>query len=158
MVILQMIETIIELATNVGMVLRDIYESGKYKTYIKSDNSPVTTADQRANEIILRGLRSHFPKIPAISEESEIIVSEPEKFFIIDPMDGTKGFLNRTDNFTVNIALIDKGKPTLGVIYSPIGGDLFYTSIKRESYKRNFLKKSNPIKLMKNTVEEIKFP
>ena len=67
-----MIDTLIELATEAGMVIREIYESGKFRTSIKSDNSPVTTADEKANEIILRVLEQRFPKIPAISEESEI--------------------------------------------------------------------------------------
>ena len=90
-----MIDTLIELATEAGMVIREIYESGKFSTAIKSDNSPVTTADEKANEIILRALEQRFPKIPAISEESENKTLETGKYFIIDPLDGTKGFLNK---------------------------------------------------------------
>ncbi len=142
-----MIDTLVELATEAGIVIREIYESGKFKTSIKSDNSPVTTADEKANEIILRVLKQRFPKIPAISEESENRVSEIGKFFIIDPLDGTKGFLNKTNNFTVNIAFINNWKPELGVIYSPISGELFYTSTNNESFKYNFLKKSQKVKL-----------
>ena len=66
-----MIDTLIELAIEAGITIREIYESGKYSTSIKSDRSPVTTADEEANKIILRGLKQQFPKIPAISEESE---------------------------------------------------------------------------------------
>ena len=142
-----MIDTLIELATEAGIVIRQIYESGNFNTSLKSDNSPVTTADEEANELILRVLSQKFPKIPAISEESENRVLEQRTFFIIDPLDGTKGFLNKTNNFTVNIALIDKCKPALGVIYSPISGELFYTSTNRESFKYNFLKKTGKIKL-----------
>ena len=133
-----MIDTLIKLATEAGIVIREIYESGNFCTVIKSDNSPVTTADEKANEMILGGLRQKFPKIPAISEESENSVVEKGTFFIIDPLDGTKGFLNRTNNFTVNIAFINNWKPELGVIYSPISGELFYTSPNCESYKYNF--------------------
>ena len=142
-----MIDTLIELATEAGMVIREIYESGKFTTSIKSDNSPVTTADEKANEIILRALEQRFPKIPAISEESENRVLEIGKYFIIDPLDGTKGFLNKTNNFTVNIAFINDWKPELGVIYSPISGELFYTSQNQESFKYNFLKKSQKVRL-----------
>ena len=142
-----MIDTLIELATEAGMVIREIYESGKFTTSIKSDNSPVTTADEKANEIILRVLEQRFPKIPAISEESENRVLEIGKYFIIDPLDGTKGFLNKTNNFTVNIAFINDWKPELGVIYSPISGELFYTSQNQESFKYNFLKKSQKVRL-----------
>ena len=146
---LNMIDTLIELATEAGMVIREIYESGKFTTSIKSDNSPVTTADEKANEIILRTLEQRFPKIPAISEESENRVLEIGKYFIIDPLDGTKGFLNKTNNFTVNIAFINDWKPELGVIYSPISGELFYTSQNQESFKYNFLKKSQKVRLLR---------
>jgi len=142
-----MIDILIELATEAGIVIRQIYESGNFNTYLKSDDSPVTTADEEANELILRVLSKKFPKIPAISEESENRIFEQGKFFIIDPLDGTKGFLNKTNNFTVNIALIDNCKPAIGVIYSPISGDLFYTSKSLESFKYNVLKKTRKIKL-----------
>jgi len=142
-----MIDTLIELATEAGVVIRQIYESGNFKTSLKSDNSPVTSADEEANELILRVLRQKFPGIPAISEESENRVLDQGKFFIIDPLDGTKGFLKKTDNFTVNIALIDNCKPTMGVIYSPISGELFFTSTSLESFKYNALTKNGKVKL-----------
>ena len=142
-----MIDTLIKLATDAGIVIREIYESGKFKTSLKADNSPVTTADVKANEIILSVLTRQFPKIPAISEESENRVLSKGTFFIIDPLDGTKGFLNRTDNFTVNIAYVNNWRPELGVIYSPVSGELFYTSTDHESFKYNFLKKSEKVRL-----------
>ncbi len=142
-----MINTLIELAIEAGITIREIYESGKYSTSIKSDRSPVTTADEEANKIILRGLKQQFPKIPAISEESENRFLEKQAFFIIDPLDGTKGFLNKTNNFTVNIAFINNREPELGVIYSPISGELFYTSPDRETFKYNYLKKTEKVKI-----------
>ena len=142
-----MIDILIELAAEAGMVIREIYDSGRFKTTIKSDNSPVTTADEKANEMILGVLRQQFPEIPAISEESENRDLENGCFFIIDPLDGTKGFLNKTNNFTVNIAFINNWKPEIGVIYSPISGELFYTSPNYESFKYNFLKKTEKVKL-----------
>ena len=145
-----MIDTLIELATEAGITIREIYESGKFSTSIKSDRTPVTTADEEANKMILRGLNQQFPKIPAISEESENRVLEKEAFFIIDPLDGTKGFLNKTNNFTVNIAFINNREPELGVIYSPISGELFYTSPDRESFKYNYLKKTEKVKISGN--------
>ncbi len=142
-----MIDTLIELAIDAGVVIRQIYESDNFNTSLKSDNSPVTSADEEANELILRVLRQKFPRIPAISEESENTALDQEKFFIIDPLDGTKEFLKKTNNFTVNIALIDKSKPTIGVIYSPINGELFYTSTSHESFKYNVLTKNGKVKL-----------
>ena len=145
-----MIDTLIELATEAGITIREIYESGKFSTSIKSDRTPVTTADEEANKMILRGLKNQFPKIPAISEESENRVLEKQAFFIIDPLDGTKGFLNKTNNFTVNIAFINNREPELGVIYSPISGELFYTSPDQESFKYNYLKKTQKVKISGN--------
>ena len=145
-----MIDTLIELAIEAGITIREIYESGKYSTSIKSDRSPVTTADKEANKIILRGLKQQFPDIPAISEESENRALEKQTFFIIDPLDGTKGFLNKTNNFTVNIAVIYNREPKLGVIYSPISGELFYTSPDQESFKYNYLKKTQKVKISGN--------
>ena len=142
-----MIDILIELATEAGITIRKIYESGKFSTSYKSDRTPVTTADEEANKMILRGLNQHFPNIPAISEESENRVLDKQAFFIIDPLDGTKGFLNKTNNFTVNIAFINNRKPELGVIYSPISGELFYTSPDRESFKYNYLKKTEKVKI-----------
>ena len=143
-----MIDTMIELATEAGITIREIYESGNFRTYVKSDKTPVTTADEEANKTILKGLNRQFPKIPAISEESENRDLDTEAFFIIDPLDGTKGFLNKTNNFTVNIAFINNREPELGVIYSPISGELFYTSPTRESFKYNHLKKTKKIKIL----------
>ena len=142
-----MIDILIELATEAGITIRKIYESGKFSTSIKSDRTPVTTADEEANKMILRGLKQQFPNIPAISEESENRVLEKQAFFIIDPLDGTKGFLNKTNNFTVNIAVIYNREPKLGVIYSPISGELFYTSPDQESFKYNYLKKTQKVKI-----------
>ena len=145
-----MIDILIEIATEAGITIRKIYESGKFSTSIKSDRTPVTTADEEANKMILRGLNQQFPTIPAISEESENRVLEKEAFFIIDPLDGTKGFLNKTNNFTVNIAFINNRAPEWGVIYSPISGELFYTSPNRESFKYNYLKKTEKVKISGN--------
>ena len=142
-----MIDILIEIAIEAGITIRKIYESGRFSTSIKSDKTPVTTADEEANIIILRGLNQQFPKIPAISEESENRVLEKQAFFIIDPLDGTKGFLNKTNNFTVNIAFINNREPELGVIYSPISGELFYTSPDRETFKYNYLNKTQKVKI-----------
>ena len=131
-----MIDTLIELATEAGMVIREIYESGKFTTSIKSDNSPVTTADEKANEIILRALEQRFPKIPAISEESENRVLEKEAFFIIDPLDGTKEFLKGNGEFTVNIGLIENKKPVLGIIYMPTKNKLYFTKDKKSYFSK----------------------
>ncbi|KZK83177.1 3'(2'),5'-bisphosphate nucleotidase CysQ [Pseudovibrio sp. Ad13] len=95
----------------------------------KGDGSPVTVADQLAEEIILKHLAVLCPHIPVIAEESMEAGVMPETgscFILVDPLDGTKEFINRNGEFTVNIALIEKGKPTKGVIYAPATGELFW--------------------------------
>lgn len=96
----------------------------------KDDGSPLTEADTAANAVIMAGLNGLTPRLPVLSEEStEIPFSERsawERFWLVDPLDGTKEFLRRSGEFTVNIALIDAGRPVLGVVYVPASGTLYY--------------------------------
>ena len=104
----------------------------------KADSSPVTKADKFADKLICDDLSNKFPEIMCISEESNIdkkINKLDDIFFLIDPLDGTKEFIEKNDEFTVNIALIIKNKAKLGVIYAPAKKILFYTDIKQNSYQ-----------------------
>ncbi len=89
----------------------------------KEDNTPLTAADLRSNEIIEKGLSALAPEIPLLSEEGNWPAYNQrrqwDRYWLVDPLDGTRGFVNHLDEFTVNIALMDKGKPVLGVIYAP---------------------------------------
>ena len=94
----------------------------------KDDNSPVTAADQEAEDIILRELASAIPGIPIVSEEQAAAGHVPEfshRFFLVDPLDGTKEFVNKNGEFTVNIALIEDRVPVAGVVYAPAKNRLF---------------------------------
>lgn len=95
----------------------------------KSDGSPVTEADKAAEEIILRTLRDHAPEIAVVSEENAAshALTPPERFFLVDPLDGTKEFLKADGKgaFTVNIALIERNVPTMGIVYAPALGRMF---------------------------------
>ncbi len=96
----------------------------------KDDSSPVTEADKRAETIILRELEKAAPEIPVVSEEAAAERKIPDVddiFFLVDPLDGTKEFINRNDEFTVNIALIEGGAPVLGVVYAPALSRMFYS-------------------------------
>ena len=94
----------------------------------KSDASPVTEADKSADAIISDGLRTVFPDTLLISEEQpETHSKTANTFFIVDPLDGTRGFVERRGDFTVNIALVENGVPTRGVVYAPARNRLFYT-------------------------------
>ncbi len=95
----------------------------------KSDASPVTRADHLANDIISSGLRQTFPDLPIISEEQSNFSSlEADRFILIDPIDGTRSFIKKEIDFTVNIAMIESARPTHGVIYAPAHRRLFYTT------------------------------
>lgn len=97
-----------------------------YDVEIKSDNSPVTQADIEANDYIVKELKEHFPDIAIVSEEGAKPVQDGGKFFLVDPLDGTKGFIAKTGQFTVNIGLIENNKPIAGVIYVPVTDDLYF--------------------------------
>lgn len=103
-------------------------ESGAGAFTSKIDGSPVTEADKAADKIIREGLRSIAPSVPLISEEDEgdrLDISETEYFWLIDPLDGTSGFIKGNPDYTVNIALIKNKVPVLGVIYAPVLGELY---------------------------------
>lgn len=95
----------------------------------KADASPVTQADAEAEAVILAGLRRCYPDIPVVAEEACAAGHTPEdlgkRFFLVDPLDGTKEFINRRDEFTVNIALIEDGIPVAGVVYAPALGMIY---------------------------------
>ncbi|WP_292544203.1 3'(2'),5'-bisphosphate nucleotidase CysQ [Mesorhizobium sp.] len=95
----------------------------------KSDSSPVTEADRESEKIILAGLRAAFPDIPCVAEEEASAGIVPpdldDAFFLVDPLDGTKEFVNRRTDFTVNIALVRHGVPAIGVVFAPCTGRFF---------------------------------
>ena len=96
----------------------------------KEDHSPVTDADKAANEIIVKGLAKTFPQIPILAEESADDLSRLDQryCFIVDPLDGTREFIKKNGEFTVNIALVEHGKPIVGVIYVPVLKELYFAA------------------------------
>lgn len=118
-----------ELALAAGAKIMEVYDSGMLDTAAKADDSPVTAADLAADAVIRAGLSDAFPDIPAVTEEAAESHTNTglERFFLVDPLDGTKEFIQRRGEFTVNIALIENGVPTRGVVYAPAIGRLFAT-------------------------------
>ncbi|GAB2770516.1 3'(2'),5'-bisphosphate nucleotidase CysQ [Salinimicrobium soli] len=132
------LSTAIEASVIAGKAIMKIYGEDDFEIENKEDNSPLTIADKRANEIINNLLIPH--DIPIISEENQqISFSERKqwaKCWIVDPLDGTKEFIKRNDEFTVNIALVEEGLPVLGVIYAPALRDLYFSLVSEEkAYK-----------------------
>jgi 3'(2'), 5'-bisphosphate nucleotidase len=112
---------LVQLARDAGREIMAVYAS-EFAVRAKSDLSPVTEADEHAERIILEGLANAWPDIPVVSEEQASIGKVPvvgESFFLVDPLDGTKEFLARNGEFTVNIALVNKGVAQRGVVYAP---------------------------------------
>jgi 3'(2'), 5'-bisphosphate nucleotidase len=116
------------LALLAGAKIMQVYDGPDFDVKTKSDASPVTEADEAANAIIAAGLRAAFPAVPLITEEeAETHALRAATFLIVDPLDGTKEFIQRRGDFTVNIAFVENGTPVRGIVYAPAKGRLFYT-------------------------------
>ncbi|WP_299357892.1 3'(2'),5'-bisphosphate nucleotidase CysQ [uncultured Paracoccus sp.] len=116
------------LALQAGARIMEIYDGPDFAVEVKSDQSPVTAADTAADALISAGLRAAFPDIPLVTEEQTATHGQRlSSFLIVDPLDGTKEFVQRRGDFTVNIAYVRDGVPVRGVVYAPARGRLFYT-------------------------------
>ncbi|NOU59253.1 3'(2'),5'-bisphosphate nucleotidase CysQ [Marinifilum caeruleilacunae] len=120
-----------------GQEILKVYQSEDFEVQLKSDNTPLTIADQRAHNKIVSILERL--EIPILSEEGEHLpYAERQKWehcWIVDPLDGTKEFIKRNDEFTVNIALIDKARPVAGVIYVPVLKQLYFADLELGAYR-----------------------
>ena len=120
--------TMRRLALEAGDKIMEIYAADDFDVRAKGDNSPVTEADIAADAIISAGLRDAFPDVPLVTEEQAGSHRQNVRtFLIVDPLDGTKEFIQRRGDFTVNIAYVVEGEPVRGVVYAPAKGRLFYT-------------------------------
>ena len=117
------------LALQAGAAIMEVYARADIAVQHKADASPLTEADEAADRLISAGLQAKFPDIKVVTEEqASSHAVQAERFFIVDPLDGTKEFIKRRGEFTVNIALVIAGNPVLGVVYAPAKARLFYTS------------------------------
>ncbi|VFP80266.1 3'(2'),5'-bisphosphate nucleotidase CysQ [Candidatus Erwinia haradaeae] len=135
-----MLKSVCRLVREAGDAIIQVYNGQiplniKYKT----NHSMVTSADIVAHKIIVSGLRILTPQIPILSEEEPLTWEDRKnwtQYWLVDPLDGTKEFIQRNGEFTVNIALINKGKPVLGVVYAPILSVMYYAT-EKEAWKEN---------------------
>ena len=121
------LERLLPLAREAGQAVMQVY-GGDFAVRGKADASPVTAADEWAEAIILAGLAELTPRLPVVAEEQVAAGRTPsvgDCFWLVDPLDGTREFVNRNGEFTVNIALIEQGRPVLGVVLAPVTGRLF---------------------------------
>ena len=121
-----LLDPLVNIAAEAGAAILDVYDRGDVVVDTKDDNSPITEADRAAHNLIEARLGELTPDIPVYSEESGGIDYAQRKdwsrFWLVDPLDGTKEFIQRNGEFTVNIALIENGRPVLGVVYVPVTG------------------------------------
>lgn len=129
------LETVIRrLALEAGDKIMEIYNSDDFEVKVKSDSSPVTEADEAADAIISAGLMAAFPDVALVTEEqADSHTVTAKTFLIVDPLDGTKEFINRRGDFTVNIAYVEDGVPTRGVVYAPAKDRMFFTDASGQS-------------------------
>ena len=124
------------IAEAAGREIMAVYATD-FETWDKKDASPITQADLRADAVIREGLETSFPDVFIWSEESSSkSASVPQTFFLVDPLDGTREFLKRNGEFTVNIALIHQGEAVAGVVYAPVPGEMFYAARSLGAWKR----------------------
>tara|TARA_B100001250_G_scaffold300104_1_gene261767 strand:+ start:693 stop:1502 length:810 start_codon:yes stop_codon:yes gene_type:complete len=146
------IKKLIKISKNAGDAIMDIYES-EFDVNFKSDQSPLTKADIVSNKIICQSLKKITPDIPILSEESSDIPYEQRskwnQYWLIDPLDGTKEFIKKNGEFTVNIALIERNRPIFGVIRVPAKSITYWGGVDIGSYSKKDGESSKKINVSK---------
>ncbi|MEE7561299.1 3'(2'),5'-bisphosphate nucleotidase CysQ, partial [Xanthomonas sp. Kuri4-2] len=124
-------ETVIAIAAEAGAAIMAVY-ANDFEVQIKADASPLTQADLAANRVIVDGLRRLTPSVPVLSEESAQVPWDERRhwtsYWLVDPLDGTREFVKRNGEFSVNIALIHLGSPVLGVVQAPVDGRIWHAA------------------------------
>ena len=155
------LEKLLKIAVDAGDAILVVYNNPQEASLVKlkTDESPLTLADEASHLIIQQGLEKLTPDIPVLSEEGAAIPYEVrqgwEYFWCVDPLDGTKEFIHRNGEFTVNIALIHKNTPVLGIIYVPVTGELYYGSAETGSFKRSADGDTKPLRVQPDATEWI---
>ena len=125
----KLIESLLDLMTKSSKAIMEVYEKPNSDVSIKDDDTPVTKADLAANTILTDGLKNLFPEIPTVSEEDKFSLNVPKTnkvFWLIDPLDGTKEFIKKNDEFTCNLALIENNISTIGFVSVPVRELIYY--------------------------------
>jgi 3'(2'), 5'-bisphosphate nucleotidase len=150
---MKLLAEIEDLAVKSGAAVMDVYERKSIKKSFKKDSSPLTIADEISNKIITDALSRSFPDIPFLSEESKsnfFCPNDDSLFWLIDPLDGTKEFIKKNGEFTINIALIKSGKPILGVVYAPAMKSNYSAASGFGAFKTDSNGSRSPIKVGKS--------
>ncbi|KDM92169.1 3'(2'),5'-bisphosphate nucleotidase CysQ [Photobacterium galatheae] len=134
-----LIPSVIEIARASGQVILDIYQRGQFEKQVKQDNTPVTSADLAAHKLVLERLTELTPDIPVLSEEDAAIPlaerSQWQRYWLVDPLDGTQEFIAGSGDFATIIALVEDNQPVMGVVYAPVSGVVYYAYRKQGAWK-----------------------
>lgn len=137
---LPQIDKINKIAESAGRAILEVYQED-FEVSEKEDKSPLTAADMASHNVIVAALSTLTPELPVLSEESAAIPYDTrrqwEKYWLIDPLDGTKEFIKRNGEFTVNIALIENGRPMMGVVHVPVTGVTYYGDKENGAFKKD---------------------
>lgn len=147
----QLIQAVIDIAIAAGSSILDVYEQVHAPAVtLKEDNSPITEADRRAHTLITERLAALTPDLPILSEESAAVAFATRNtwtsYWLVDPLDGTKEFIKRNGEFTVNIAYIEQGKAVLGVVHVPVTGTTYSGSLETGAFVQPRDGKTRPIR------------
>ncbi|WP_299019981.1 3'(2'),5'-bisphosphate nucleotidase CysQ [uncultured Photobacterium sp.] len=125
-----LLPSVIDIARASGQVILDIYQHGQFEKQLKTDNTPVTSADLAAHKLVMEKLTELTPDIPVLSEEDSAIPlserSQWQRYWLVDPLDGTQEFIAGSGDFATIIALVENHQPIMGVVYAPISGVVYY--------------------------------
>lgn len=146
-----MIDSILPILRKASKAIMEIYsDEERFNVQLKEDKSPLTEADRLSNDIIVEGLTALYPDIPIISEESKQMDykqrADYHHFFLVDPLDGTKEFIKRNGEFTINIAFIENHNPSAGYVFVPVTGDAYFAERYHGAYKIDVNNQTTEIK------------
>lgn len=131
---------LLQIVSDAGDAIMEIYNANSAVVQIKEDNTPLTQADIASHDIITAGLQQLFPDIPVISEEGDKVENvshlQDDAYWLVDPIDGTKEFIKRTDQFTICLALVVDGEPAFGIVAAPALNTVYYGGPSMGSFKK----------------------
>ncbi|MDV7104158.1 3'(2'),5'-bisphosphate nucleotidase CysQ [Vibrio sp. TH_r3] len=152
-----LLPAVIDIARAAGQLILDIYEKKEYEAFTKQDSTPVTSADLAAHKFITEKLSELTPDIPVLSEEAADISLEQRsqwnRYWLVDPLDGTQEFIARSGDFATIIALIENNVPVMGVVYAPVSGVTYYAYRGKGAWKIPEMTESVRIKTLTHEVE-----
>lgn len=149
---MELLDAVVEIADAAGRAILEVYETD-FAVEAKADESPITAADRRAHDVIRAGLEGLPETLPVLSEEARTVPWEVRRhwrdYWLVDPLDGTKEFVQRNGQFTVNIALVSASRPLLGVVHVPVSGVTYAGIVGLGAWRRDRAAEARPIQVAK---------